>query len=129
MRNIIIINFSYEKKLVSNEKNVIADILTYTSKLLTNQKKKDQAEEALEALNRIIQDNGSLKYWVLGMCMRFTELLRASAEKKSAQYYRVVVYNDIIERSAATVMNGKEFSDRLDGYRTFKIDMSVFDET
>lgn len=121
--------FSYEKKLVSNEKNVIADILTYTSKLLTNQKKKDQAEEALEALNRIIQDNGSLKYWVLGMCMRFTELLRASAEKKSAQYYRVVVYNDIIERSAATVMTGKEFSDRLDGYRTFKIDMSVFNET
>ena len=115
--------------MVSNEKNVIADILTYTSKLLTNQKKKDQAEEALEALNRIIQDNGSLKYWVLGMCMRFTELLRASAEKKSAQYYRVVVYNDIIERSAATVMSGKEFSDRLDGYRTFKIDMSVFNET
>ena len=120
--------FSYEKKLVPEEKNIIADILTYTSKLLTNKKKADQAEEAIEALNRIIKNNGSLKYWVLGMCEKFKDMLQKSIEKKSAQYYRVVVYNELIENSAATVMTGQRKEERLDGKGTIKFDMSVFDE-
>lgn len=120
--------FSYEKKLVSEEKNIIADILTYTSKLLTNQKKADQAVEALDALNRIIKNNGSLKHWILGMCERFKEMLQKATEKKSAQYYRVVVYNDLIENSAATVMTGQRKAERLDGNGAMKVDMSVFDE-
>lgn len=120
--------FSYEKKLVSEEKNIIADILTYTSKLLTNQKKTDQAEESLEALNRIIKNNGNLKYWVLGMCEKFKGMLQKATEKKSAQYYRVVVYNELIENSAATVMTGQRKAEQLDGKGTIKFDMSVFDE-
>lgn len=120
--------FSYEKKLVSEEKNIIADILTYTSKLLTNQKKTDQAEESLEALNRIIKNNGNLKYWVLGMCEKFKGMLQKATEKKSAQYYRVVVYNELIENSAATVMIGQRKAEQLDGKGTIKFDMSVFDE-
>ena len=120
--------FSYENKLISDEKNMIADILTYTSKLLTNQKKKDQAEESFEALNRIIANNDGLKYWALGMCERFKEMLKNAAEKKSAQYYRVVVYNDIVENSAATVMAGKNKAEALEGKNAMKVDMSVFDE-
>lgn len=120
--------FAYEEKLVSDERNILSDVLTYTSKLLTNQKKKDQAEEALTALNRIIKDNGSLKLWALGMCGRFQEMLKNTAEKKSAQYYRVVVYNDIMESSAATVLAGRAKAAALDGANAMKVDLSVFDE-
>lgn len=120
--------FSYEKKLVSDEKNIISDILTYTSKLLTNRKKSDQAAEALEALNRIIKNNGSLKYWILGMCEKFRDMLQKATEKKSAQYYRVVVYNEIIENSAATVMAGQRKAEMLDGKGAIKLDLSVFDD-
>ena len=120
--------FSYEKKLAPEEKNIISDILTYTSKLLTNQKKADQAEEALEALNRIIKNNENLKYWVLGMCEKFKDMLQKATEKKSAQYYRVVVYNELIDNSAATVMTGQRKAEQLDGKGTIKFDMSVFDE-
>lgn len=120
--------FSYEKKLASEEKNIIADILTYTSKLLTNKKKADQAEEALESLNRIIKNNSSLKYWTLGMCEKFKDMMKKTTEKKSAQYYRVVVYNELVENSAATVMAGQRKAEQLEGKGTIKFDMSVFDD-
>lgn len=120
--------FSYEKKLVSDEKNILADILTYTSKLLTNQKKATQAEESLEALNRIIKNNGDLKLWVLGMEEKFKDMLQKATEKKSAQYYRVVVYNELIDNSAATVMAGQRKAEQLDGKSAMRVDMSVFDD-
>ena len=120
--------FSYEKKLVSDEKNILADILTYTSKLLTNQKKAAQAEESLEALNRIIKNNGDLKLWVLGMEEKFKDMLQKATEKKSAQYYRVVVYNELIDNSAATVMAGQRKAEQLDGKSAMRVDMSVFDD-
>lgn len=41
---------TYEKKLTPEERNIFIDIFTYTSKILTNTKKRDQAEETLEAL-------------------------------------------------------------------------------
>ena len=128
--------FSYEKKLVSDEKNILADILTYTSKLLTNQKKATQAEESLEALNRIIKNNGDLKLWVLGMEEKFKDITEAyrliisvlNVKKKSAQYYRVVVYNELIDNSAATVMAGQRKAEQLDGKSAMRVDMSVFDD-
>ena len=57
-------------------------------------------------------------------------MLRQDAEKKSAQYYRTVVYNDIIENSAAIIADGTKRAALLDGDRTdlFKFDWSQFDE-
>jgi len=121
---------TYEKKLTPEERNIFIDIFTYTSKILTNTKKRDQAEETLEALNRIIKDNNGLKTWALGMSDKYKAMLERAKERKSAQYYRTVVYNDIIENSAAIIADGTKRAALLDGDRTdlFKFDWSQFDE-
>ena len=121
---------TYEKKLTPEERNIFIDIFTYTSKILTNTKKRDQAEETLEALNRIIKDNNGLKTWALGMSVKYKAMLERAKERKSAQYYRTVVYNDIIENSAAIIADGTKRAALLDGDRTdlFKFDWSQFDE-
>ena len=121
---------TYEKKLTPEERNIFIDIFTYTSKILTNTKKRDQAEETLEALNRIIKDNNGLKTWALGMSVKYKAMLERAEERKSAQYYRTVVYNDIIENSAAIIADGTKRAALLDGDRTdlFKFDWSQFDE-
>ena len=69
----------------------MANVFTYAAKILTNQNKQDQAEETLEALNGIIQNNHGLKSWALGELEKFSVMLRQDVEKKSAQYYRTVV--------------------------------------
>lgn len=121
---------TYEEKLTPEERNIFIDIFTYTSKILTNTKKRDQAEETLEALNRIIKDNDGLKTWALGMSVKYKAMLERAKERKSAQYYRTVVYNDIIENSAAIIADGTKRAALLDGDRTdlFKFDWSQFDE-
>lgn len=121
---------TYEKKLTPEERNIFIDIFTYTSKILTNTKKRDQAEETLEALNRIIKDNNGLKTWALGMSVKYKAMLESAKERKSAQYYRTVVYNDIIENSAAIIADGTKRAALLDDDRTdlFKFDWSQFDE-
>lgn len=121
---------TYEKKLTPEERNIFIDIFTYTSKILTNTKKRDQAEETLEALNRIIKDNNGLKTWALGMSVKYKAMLERAKERKSAQYYRTVVYNDIIENSAAIIADGTKRAALLDDDRTdlFKFDWSQFDE-
>lgn len=121
---------TYEKRLTPEERNIFIDIFTYTSKILTNTKKRDQAEETLEALNRIIKDNNGLKTWALGMSVKYKAMLERAKERKSAQYYRTVVYNDIIENSAAIIADGTKRAALLDDDRTdlFKFDWSQFDE-
>ena len=128
-RNIIRAKAEYselEKLLSAEERNILEDIFTYTSKILTNQKKREQAEETLEALNRIIKDNNGLKAWALGMCSKFKTMFASSTERKSAQYYRTVVYNEIAENTAVTIENGKQWLNWNGTKRTFKLDM--FDE-
>ena len=128
-RNIIRAKAEYselEKLLSAEERNILEDIFTYTSKILTNQKKREQAEETLEALNRIIKDNNGLKTWALGMCSKFKTMFASSTERKSAQYYRTVVYNEIAENTAVTIENGKQWLNWNGTKRTFKLDM--FDE-
>lgn len=85
---------TYEEKLTPDERNIFIDVFTYAAKILTNIKKKDQAEETFEALNRIIKDNDGLKTWALGMSVKYKAMLEKAQERKSAQYYRTVVYND-----------------------------------
>ena len=119
---------SYEDKLTDNEKNICNDIFTYTAKILTNTNKGDQAEETLDSLNRIIHDNAGLKTWALGLCVKFTEMFEKATERKSAQYYRTVVYNDTIENSALIIAAGKQKLASLDPAGVFKFDMSVFED-
>lgn len=119
---------SYEDKLTDNEKNICNDIFTYTAKILTNINKRDQAEETLDSLNRIIHDNAGLKTWALGLCVKFTEMFEKATERKSAQYYRTVVYNDTIENSALIIAAGKQKLASLDPAGVFKFDMSVFED-
>lgn len=126
-------NFSEcEEKLSADEKNILADTYMYVAKILTNTNKRDQAEEALEALNRVIKDNGSLTAWAMGMCVKFQGILekaRAQGEKpKSAQYYRTVVFSDIVENSAETISAGNQRLSALKEDSAFKFDISVFDE-
>ena len=84
----------------------------------------------MEALNRIIKDNNGLKTWALGMSVKYKAMLERAKERKSAQYYRTVVYNDIIENSAAIIADGTKRAALLDDDRTdlFKFDWSQFDE-
>lgn len=121
---------TYEEKLTPEERNIFMDIFTYTSKILTNTKKRDQAEETLEALNRIIKDNDGLKTWALGMSVKYKAMLERSQERKSAQYYRTVVYNDIVENSAAIIADGTRRAALLEGDRTnlFKVDWAAMFE-
>ena len=120
----------YEEKLTPEERNIFIDIFTYTAKILTNTKKKDQAEETLEALNRIIKDNNGLKMWALGMSVKYKAMLEKAQERKSAQYYRTVVYNDIIENSAVIIADGTRRAALLEHNKAdlFKPDLSVFNE-
>ena len=130
-RNIIRTKAEYavlDDALTVEEKNILEDIFTYTSKVLTNTKKRDQAEEALESLNRIIKDNGSLRTWALGMCLKFKQILNKGGEKKSAQYYRTVVYNDITENTAAIIADGKQWDPAKKTKDLFKVDLSAFEE-
>ena len=59
---------------------------------------------------------------------KFKDMLQKTTEKKSAQYYRVVVYNELIDNSAATVMAGQRKAEQLDGKSAMRVDMSVFDD-
>ena len=64
------------------------------------------------------------------MSVKYKSMLERAKERKSAQYYRTVVYNDIIENSAAIIADGTKRAALLDGDRTdlFKFDWSQFDE-
>lgn len=120
---------TYEKADTGRAKHLHRYFHIYV-KNIDQHKKRDQAEETLEALNRIIKDNNGLKTWALGMSVKYKAMLERAKERKSAQYYRTVVYNDIIENSAAIIADGTKRAALLDGDRTdlFKFDWSQFDE-
>lgn len=119
---------SYEDKLTADEKNIMNDICTYIAKILTSETKRDEAEEALECLNRIIKDNGGLKTWALGMLVKFKMLLEKASERKSAQYYRTVVFNDITGNSAMIINDGNAKLKSFDAPNPFKFDFSAFED-
>ena len=60
------------------------------------------------------------------MCSKFKTMVASSTERKSAQYYRTVVYNEIAENTAVTIENGKQWLNWNGTKKTFKLDM--FDE-
>lgn len=127
---------TYEGKLTAEEKNSLNDIFTYTSKILTNEKRRDEADDMLECLKRISADNDGLGAWALGLCVKLIEIRGKAGEKKSAQYYRTVVYNETTENSAGLIKDGQEKWCRICPEKVvkkvvdtgFKFDVSVFDE-
>lgn len=126
---------TYEDKLAAEEKNSLNDIFTYTSKILTNEKRREEAEDMLACLKRISADNDGLGAWALGLCVKLIAIRGNAGEKKSAQYYRTVVYNETTENSAGLIADGQEkWKQICPGKATksvttgFKFDMSVFDE-
>lgn len=126
---------TYEDKLTAEEKNSLNDIFTYTSKILTNEKRRDEAEGMLECLKRISTDNDGLGAWALGLCVKLIAIRGNAGEKKSAQYYRTVVYNETTENSAGLIADGQERWKQICPEKAtksvttgFKFDMSVFDE-
>ena len=118
----------YKKELTVEERNVLANVFTYAAKILTNQNKQDQAEETLEALNGIIQNNHGLKSWALGELEKLNVMLRQDVEKKSAQYYRTVVYSDIVENSATIIEGGKRRMGQAGKEPMFRLDETTFEE-
>ena len=64
----------------------------------------------------------------LGLCVNLRRCLKKTTERKSAQYYRTVVYNDTIENSALIIAAGKQKLASLDPAGVFKFDMSVFED-
>lgn len=126
---------TYEGKLTAEEKNSLNDIFTYTSKILTNEKRRDEAEDMLACLKRISADNDGLGAWALGLCVKLIAIRGNAGEKKSAQYYRTVVYNETTENSAGLIADGQEKWKQIRPEKAtksvttgFKFDMSVFDE-
>ena len=64
------------------------------------------------------------------MSVKYKAMLERAKERKSAQYYRTVVYNDIIEILPQSSLTAQKRAALLDGDRTdlFKFDWSQFDE-
>ena len=64
------------------------------------------------------------------MSVKYKAMLEKAQESKSAQYYRTVVYNDIIENSATIISDGKCRAAMLDGDRAnlFKVDWAAMFE-
>lgn len=128
---------TYESKLTAEEKNSLNDIFTYTSKILTNEKRRDEAEDMLECLKRISADNNGLRAWALGLGLKLINIHKKNVANapngvdKSAQYYRAVVYNETIENSTSLIADGQMKWNSLkpdSGLNdAFKFDMSVFD--
>lgn len=128
---------TYEDKLTAEEKNSLNDIFTYTSKILTNEKRRDEAEDMLECLKRISADNNGLRTWALGLGLKLINIHKKNVANapngvdKSAQYYRAVVYNETIENSTSLIADGqmkwKSLNPDSGLNDAFKFDMSVFD--
>lgn len=54
---------------------MISGVLVYVARTLTNKnpRKADLAKETLDALNRVLEHNENLKYWVVGMAQMMIE--------------------------------------------------------
>lgn len=70
-------------------------------KNIDQHKKRDQAEETLEALNQLSKVYNGLKTWAWEWALNIKRCLNAQGKENLREYYRAVVYNDIIENSAA----------------------------
>ncbi len=76
---------------------MVSSVLVYVARLLTNKnpRKAQIAEDTLDALNRVlVHNNGTLRYWVVGMAEMMFEKKRLG-QLKSPQYNATIIYNAI----------------------------------
>lgn len=119
----------YEEKLTPEERNIFTDVFTIVGKILTSTRNPEHNKEAFDALNRIIKDNNGLKTWTFGIATRYKSLLEADGGTKTANYYRKVIFNDLIESSATTISLGERAINAHENGLNKLIDFTtVFDE-
>ena len=119
----------YEEKLTPEERNIFTDVFTIVGKILTSTRNPEHNKEAFNALNRIIKDNNGLKTWTFGIATRYKSLLEADGGTKTANYYRKVIFNDLIESSATTIALGERAINAHENGLNKLIDFTtVFDE-
>lgn len=104
-------------------------VLGYLAKALTSTKSaKGQrvSVETREALNRVLEKNGTLKIWVLGMARMMLEK-QAAGQLKSPQYNTSVVVNAIEDMTI--LPTGRAELRRSGAKDLFAPDMAVFEES
>lgn len=95
-------------RLNADYDSMVSSILVYVARLLTNKnpRKAHIAEETLDALNRVLAHNeGTLKYWIVGMAAMMFEKKR-NGQLKSPQYNATIIYNAI--EDIKIIKDGKE---------------------
>ncbi|WP_455501018.1 replication initiation protein [Gemmiger sp.] len=118
----------YREQLDEDFFDVANGVMIYTARLLTNtsnEKKKRMAVDTRDALNRIIEEQGDLRFWLLGMA-RMMLTKQEQGQLKSPQYNATVVYNAIDDMSIIPL--GKQELRTMEMGPVFKTDLSVFDE-
>lgn len=103
-------------------------VIIYLSRLLTNtsnEKKARIANETRDALNRILERQGDLQIWLVGMASMM-KTLREQGRLKSPQYNATVVFNAMEDITILPL--GKEELHNAGRKDKFKPDLTVFDE-
>lgn len=103
-------------------------VALYLSRLLTNtsnEKKARVANETRDALNRILERQGDLQVWLIGMASMM-KTLREQGRLKSPQYNATVVFNAMEDLTILPL--GREELQNVGRKDKFKPDLSVFDE-
>ena len=103
-------------------------VIIYLSRLLTNtsnEKKARIANETRDALNRILERQGDLQIWLVGMASMM-KTLREQGRLKSPQYNATVVFNAM--EDITILPFGKEELHNAGRKDKFKPDLTVFDE-
>lgn len=114
----------YREKMDEDMFDVANGVMIYTARLLTNtsnEKKKRMAAETRDALNRIIERQGDLRFWLLGMA-RMMMTKQEQGQLKSPQYNATVVYNAIDDISIIPL--GKAELRNMEMGPVFRTDLS-----
>ena len=121
---------SIHDKLGNDFESMISGVLVYVARTLTNKnpRKANLAKETLDALNRVLEHNENLKYWVVGMAQMMIEK-RDAGKLKSAQYNAAIVVNAI--EDVKIIEDGKQKLKAIESGQADKFNqrwMSQFDE-
>ena len=103
-------------------------VVIYLSRLLTNtsnEKKTRIANETRDALNRILERQGNLQAWLIGMASMM-KTLQEQGRLKSPQYNSMVVYNAMEDITILPL--GQKALHSAGQKDKFKPDLTVFDE-
>ena len=106
----------------------VSSVLTYLARLLTNtnsEKRTQIAHDTREALNRVLERNGTLKVWAVGMARMMLEK-QQNGELKSPQYNATIVANAIEDMTI--IPAGEQELSSSKRKDVFKQGIDVFEE-